>query len=325
MKAVVFTEYGSPDVLRLEEIEKPVPKKGEVLVKVHASSVNAGDWHLLRADPFLVRLAFGLMKPKVNVLGADITGEVESVGEGVTAFKPGDAVMADISNNGFGGFAEYACAPEAVLARKPERLSFEEAAAVPAAAVTALQALRQHGKLKAGEHVLINGASGGVGSYAVQIAKALGATVTGVCSARNLERVRALGAEHVMDYRKDDFTRCGKHYDLILAANGYHSIFSYRRALTPNGRYVLSGGEMNQFVQALLLGPILSAVTSNSMGTMLVAPNGKDLAYVGELIAENKVNPAIDRTYPLAEVPQAIRHMEEVHTQGKLVISIVTP
>lgn len=322
MKAVVFTEYGSPDVLRIEDIEKPHPKPGEILIKIHASSVNAGDWHLLRADPFLVRLAFGLFKPKVNVLGADVAGRVEAVGDGATTFVPGDAVFADLSNCGFGTFAEYVCAPEEMVARKPESLSFEEAAAVPAAAVTALQALRDKGKLQAGQRVLINGASGGVGTYAVQIAKALGAEVTGVCSGRNLDRVRALGADHVIDYRAEDFTRNGQSYDLILAANGFHSIFDYKRALTRNGIYVSSGGTTAQFFQSLLLGPIISLLTSKTMGPTLVSPNGVDLATVGGLIDAGKVSPVIDRRFPLEEVPEAIRFMEKEHTQGKLVITV---
>ncbi len=322
MKAIVNTEYGSPDVLRYEDVEKPLPKANEVLVKVHASSVNAGDWHLLRADPWLVRLMFGLFKPKVNILGSDIAGRVEAVGDKITRFKPGDAVFGDISNVGFGAFAEYAVAPEKVLAMKPEKLSFEEAATVPAAAVTALQALRDHGKIAAGDKVLINGASGGVGSFAVQIAKLFGAEVTGVCSTRNVERVAALGADHVIDYTKEDFTRNGQQYDLLHAANGDRSIFDYKRALSPTGRYMMSGGDTSQFFQAMLIAPFINMTGSKKMGNMLVNPNGEDLALVAGHIDRGEIVAVIDKTYPLADVADAIRHMEEKHAQGKIVITM---
>lgn len=322
MKAIVNTEYGSPDVLRYEEVEKPVPKAGEVLVRVHASSINAGDWHLLRADPWMVRLMFGLTKPKISILGADIAGTVESVGEGITTFSVGDAVYGDISNAGFGAFAEYAVAPESMLAKKPDTLTFEEAATVPAASVTALQALRDHGKIAAGERVLINGASGGVGSFAVQLAKHFGAEVTGVCSTRNLERVHALGAEHVIDYTQEDFVASGAQYDLIHAANGNRSLFDYKRALLPKGRYIMSGGEMGQFYQIMLMGAIVSMMGSRKMSNMLVSPNGEDLAFVSGLIDGGEVVPVIDRVYPLAEVPDAIRYMEAGHVQGKIAISM---
>ena len=322
MKAIVNTEYGSPDVLRYEDVEKPAPKANEVLVRVHASSINAGDWHLLRADPWMVRLMFGLTKPKINILGADIAGRVEAVGESVTGFKVGDAVYGDISEVGFGAFAEYASVPEGVLAMKPETLSYEEAAAVPAGALTALQALRDHGKIQAGEKVLINGASGGVGSFAVQLAKHFGAEVTGVCSTRNVDWVRTLGADHVIDYTEEDFTAGGTRYDLIHAANGDRSIFDYKRALVPNGRYIMSGGDMGQFYQVMLLAPFISMSGSRKMSNMLVKPNGKDLALIGGLIDSGVLKPIIDRQYPLAEVPDAIRYMEDEHAQGKIVISM---
>lgn len=322
MKATVNTKYGSPDVLRYEEVEKPSPKADEVLVRVHASSINAGDWHLLRADPWMIRLVFGLTKPKITILGADIAGTVESVGDEVTEFSVGDAVFGDISNAGFGAFAEYAVAPESALAKKPETLTFEEAATVPAASVTALQALRDHGKIAAGEKVLINGASGGVGSFAVQLAKHFGAEVTGVCSTRNLERVSALGADHVIDYTQEDFADSGAQYDLIHAANGNRSLFDYKRALLPKGRYMMSGGDMGQFYQVMLLGPFVSMMGSRKMGNMLVNPNGKDLAFVAGLIDGGEVVPVIDRVYPLAEVADAIRYMESEHAQGKIVISM---
>ncbi len=324
MKAIVCREYGSPDVLRLEEVEKPVPGDGDVLVKVHATSVNAGDWRVLRADPFLVRLAFGLFKPKISILGADIAGVVEATGPGVTQFKVGDRVFGDISRYGFGGFAEYACVPEEPLALMPSQLSFEEGAAVPVASVVALQALRDAGKLQAGQKVLIYGASGGVGSFAVQIAKYLGAEVTAVCSTGNMETVCALGADHAIDYTREDALSTGARFDLILAANGSRSIFDYRRALSPKGIYVLSGGSMAQLFQTLLLGPFLSMTGSRTLRNFLVRPNGKDVAFVAGMIEAGVIRPIIDRRYTLAEVPQALHYLEEGHARGKVVISVAT-
>ena len=235
MKAIIATKYGSPDVLELQEVEKPTPKADEVLVKTHAAAVNAGDWHMLRADPFLIRFLYGLTAPKHPILGSDMAGTVEAVGTDVTQFQIGDEVFGDLSGSGFGGFAEYTTAPENRLAHKPAGLTFEEAAAVPLAAVTALQALRDHGQIAPGKRVLINGASGGVGTYAVQIAKALGAEVTGVCSTGKMEMVRSIGADHVIDYTQEDFTQNGQQYDLILAANGFQPLSAYERALQPSG------------------------------------------------------------------------------------------
>ena len=322
MKAIVCPEYGSPDVLRFEDVETPTPNDDQVLVNIHASSVNAGDWHILRADPALVRLMFGLRKPNISILGADIAGRVEAVGTNVRQFKPGEEVFGDISGCGFGGFAEYVCVPESALARKPEGLSFEQAAAVPTAAVTALQSLRDKGKIQAGQDVLINGASGGVGMFAVQLAKHFGAEVTGVCSTRNVDKVRALGADHVIDYTQEDFTKTGKQYDLIHAANGHQSIWAYKRALTPNGRYVMSGGEMAQMWEAMLLGPLLSMFSGKSMGNVLVKPNQNDLLFLKGLLEAGDVVPVIDRRYTLREVPDAIRYMEDEHAQGKIVITM---
>jgi len=324
MKAIVCREYGSPDVLRLEEVEKPVPGDGEVLVKIYATSVNAGDWRVLRADPFLVRLAFGLFKPKISILGADIAGVVEATGPGVTQFKVGDRVFGDISRYGFGGFAEYACVPEEPLALMPSHLSFDEGAAVPVASVVALQALRDGGKLLAGQKVLVYGASGGVGSFAVQIAKYMGAEVTAVCSTGNMETVCALGADHAIDYTREDALSMGACFDLILAANGSRSIFDYRRALSPNGIYVMSGGSMAQLLQTLLLGPLLSMTGSRTLRNFLVRPNGKDVAFVAGLIEAGLIRPIIDRRYTLAEVPQALHYLEEGHARGKVIISVAT-
>jgi NADPH:quinone reductase-like Zn-dependent oxidoreductase len=323
MKAIVRTEYGPPDVLHLKEVEKPTPKDDEVLIRVHAASVNAADWHLLTADVFLVRLmGRGLIRPKDKILGADIAGRVEAVGSNVKLFKPGDEVFGDIFQCGGGGFAEYACAREDALALKPAGLTFEEAAAVPLAAVTALQGLRDKGKIQPGQKVLVNGASGGVGTFAVQIAKSLGAEVTAVCSTRNLDMVRSIGADQVIDYTQEDFTKNGRHYDLILAANGYHPILDYRRALSPKGIYVMSGGSWAQMFQAMLLGPWISMIGSKKMGALSAKANPKDLAFVKELIEAGKVKPVIDRRYPLSEVPEALRYLGEGHARGKVVITM---
>src|SRR5512141_1966805 len=251
MKAIVYTQYGPPDVLSLEEVKKPAINEDQVLVKVHAASINAGNWHMLTADPFPMRLmGVGLFKPKNTILGADIAGCVEAVGRNVKQFQSGDAVFGDVFGLGSGSFAEYVAVPESALALKPSNISFEEAAAVPVAAVTALQGLRDGGHIQPGQKILINGASGGVGTFAVQIAKAFGAEVTAVCSTRNLEMARSIGADHVIDYTKEDFTQNGQQYDLILAANGYHPISDYLRALNAEGTYVVAGGSMWQLIQA---------------------------------------------------------------------------
>jgi NADPH:quinone reductase-like Zn-dependent oxidoreductase len=322
MKAIVYTEYGSPDVLQFKDVEKPTPKEDEVLIKVHAASLNAADLHYLRADPFLIRPTSGLLKPKNTFLGADVAGRIEAVGRTVTQFKPGDEVFGDLSESGRGTFAEYVCASENALALKPANLSFEEAAAVPLAAVTALQGLRSKGQIQPGQKVLINGASGGVGMFAVQIAKALGAEVTAVCSTRHLDLVRSIGADHVIDYTKEDFTQNGHRYDLILAANGYHSISDYRRVLTPQGTYVTTGGSMAQMSQAILQGRWISMTGSQKMSNMLARPNKQDLAFMKELLESGKVKPVIDRFYPLSQVADAIRYLEEGHAQGKVVITV---
>ena len=323
MKAIVYHTYGSPDILKLEEVEKPVPNDDEVLVKVYAASVNAADWHLLRAKPFLVRLmAGGMFKPKYSILGADIAGRVEAVGRNVTQFQPGDEVFGDIAGCGLGGFAEYVCARENALMLKPASLTFEEAAAVPLAALAALQGLREKGHLQAGQKVLIQGASGGVGMFAVQIAKAFGAEVTAVCSTRNVDMVRLLGADHVIDYTQEDFTKNGQRYDLILAANGYHPIWAYKRVLLPRGIYVMSGGSTAQMFQAMLLGPLISMIGTKKMGGVSSKPDSQDLATLKELLESSKVVPVIDRRYLLSEVPEAIRYVEEGHAKAKVVINV---
>ena len=322
MKAIVYTTYGSPDVLQLKEVEKPTPKDNEVLIRVHAAAANAADWHLLRGDPFFLRFAYGLLKPKWQILGSDIAGRVEAVGRNVQEFLPGDEVFGDLSGCGFGGFAEYVCASEDALALKPADTSFEEAAAVPSAAATALQGLRDKGQIQQGQTVLINGASGGVGTFAVQIAKSFGAEVTGVCSTSKVDMVRSLGADHVIDYTRQDFTKNGQHYDLILAANGYHPISDYKRALSPEGTYVMTGGSGAQMFQSMTLGPILSMTGNKKLGNLSMKANKGDLIFMKGLLEAGKVTPVIDRTYPLSEVPEAMRYLEEGHARGKVVITV---
>ena len=323
MRAIVYHTYGSPDVLKLEEVQKPVPQDDEVLVQVHATSVNAGDWHLLRAKPFLMRfMGFGLLKPKHTILGSDIAGRVEVVGRNVTQFQSGDEVFGNTAKSGFGGFAEYVAVPENALVLKPTNISFEEAAAVPQAALTALQGLRDKGHIQKGQKVLIHGASGGIGTFAVQLAKAFGADVTAVCSTRNVDIVRSIGADHVIDYTQEDFTRNGQRYDLILAVNGYHSISAYKRALHPEGVYVMTGGSNAQLFQAMLLGPLVSRTGRQKMGNSAHKPNQKDLMFMKELLEASKVKPVIDRRFPLRDVADAIRYLEAGHAQGKVVITV---
>jgi len=320
MKAIVYTKYGPPEVLQLKEVEKPTPKDNEVLVKVHAASVNPLDWHLMRGEPFLVRLMVGgLLKPKKKILGADIAGRVEAVGRNVKEFQSGDEVF---GGNGVGGFAEYVCVIENSLALKPANISFEEAAAVPVAALTALQGLRDKGQIQPEQKVLINGAGGGVGTFAVQIAKSFGAQVTGVCSTRKLDMVRSIGADQVIDYTGEDFTRNGQRYDLILDAAAYRSISDYKRALSPKGIYVLVGGSMALMFRVMFVGPWLSMTGSKKMRTVMTKINKKDLALMKELLEAGKVIPVIDRRYSLSEVPEAIEYLEEGHAQGKVVITV---
>ncbi len=320
MRAIVYHAYGSPDVLKLEEVQKPIPQDDEVLVQVHAASVNAGDCFLLRGKARL--MGFGFLKPKNTILGSDIAGRVEAVGRSVKQFQTGDEVFLNIAKHGFGGFAEYVSAPETAVALKPTTLSFEEAAAVPQAALTALQGLRDKGHIQPGQKVLINGASGGVGTFAVQLAKAFGADVTAVCSTGNMDRMRSIGADHIIDYTHEDFTQNGQRYDLILAVNGYHSISDYKRALNPEGVYVMTGGSMAQLFQAMLLGPVISRTGKQKMGNSAHKPNRQDLMVMKELIEAGKVTPIIDRCYPLSETAEAIRYLEEGHAQGKVVITI---
>lgn len=323
MKAMVYTQYGPPDVMQLTEAAKPIPKADEILVDVYASSVNYSDLALVQGKPFMVRLmAGGMTKPKYTILGKDVAGRVEAVGEDVKQFRPGDEVMADLSECGFGTFAEYVAAPESAFALKPANLTFEQCAAVPEAAVVALQGLRDKGKIQAGQKVLINGASGGIGTFAVQIAKAYEAEVTGVCSTRNLELVRSIGADHVIDYTQEDFTQNGSQYDLILATAGYRSLFDYKRALSPGGTYVVTGGDMKQIFQPMFLGPFMLGAQNHTMVNLSMSPDQEDLNAVKELLEAGKVVPVIDRRYPLSEVPEALRYYGKGHTRGKVVIRV---
>lgn len=324
MKAVVYHDYGPPEVLRLEVIDRPVPKEHQVLIKVRAASVNPLDWHYLRGTPYVMRLDTGLHQPKEPQLGTDLAGEVVAVGRGVTRFKPGDAVF----GVGPGAFAEYARASEKKLALKPADLSFEQAAAVPVAALTALQALRDTGKLKAGQKVLINGASGGVGTFAVQIAKSYGADVTGVCSTRNVELVRSLGADRVIDYTKEDFAQGAERYDLVFDTVGSRPLADFRRVMTPKGTYIGigGGGPGDGGLIGPLAGPVkeflVSPFVSQKLVTMLAEINKEDLAVISDLLESKKVTPVIDRTYAFTQVPEAVRYLEQGHARGKVVISM---
>jgi NADPH:quinone reductase-like Zn-dependent oxidoreductase len=320
MKAIVRETYGPPDVLDLEEVPLPTLRDGDVLVRVHAASANAGDWHLLRGTPLPFRLVAGLRRPKFKIIGTDVAGHVEAVGRNVTQFRPGDEVFGELSRCGFGAYAEFAAAPEKALALKPANLSFEEAATIPTAGCTALQGLRK-GRIQRGQRVLINGASGGVGTFAVQIAKTFGTEVTAVCSTRNVDMMRSIGADHVLDYSKDELAALGQRYDLILAANGNRSIWDYKRALSAHGSYVMSGGSSRQLAEALLFGPLLS-MGRQKFGNLLVKPNQADLMVLKELCETGKVRPVIDRRFQLSEVPAAVRYVEDGHARGKVAITL---
>lgn len=323
MKAIVYTQYGQPDVLQLKEVQKPVPTNNEVLVKIHAASVDYSDWRMMTGKPFPARLAFGLFKPNKTIPGADIAGTVEAAGKNVTQFKPGDQVYGDLCAFGCGSFAEYVCTLENVIALKPTNLTFEETAAVPMAAVTALQVLRDGGQVQPGQKILIHGAAGGVGTFAVQIAKLLGAEVTGVCSTRNLDLIRSLGADHVIDYTKEDFAHNGQRYDLILGINGNRSIFDYRRALTTGGKYLMVGGSNKQIFQSMLLGPMVSRNGGQTFRMFPAMANQADLMFIKELIEAGKIKPIIDRRYLLSETPDAMRYIGEGHARAKIVIVVV--
>ena len=322
MKAIVYHNYGSPDVLKCEEIEKPTAGDDEVLIKVRAASVNPLDWHFMRGTPYFLRIMAGLRKPKVTRLGVDVAGQVEAVGRNVTQFKPGDEVFGVCR----GAFAEYACTSESALVMKPDNVTFEQAASVPVAALTALQGLRDKGQIQPGQKVLINGAAGGVGTFAVQIAKSFGADVTGVCSTRNVDMVRSIGADQVIDYTQEDFTKSGQRYDLIFDCVGNHSLSACRRVLNPKGIYIAVGGPSGRW----MIGPlarvitalVLSRFVSQKLVMVLAKPSKEDLTIMRDLMEAGKVTPVIDKRYRLSEVPEAIRYLEEGHARGKVVITL---
>jgi NADPH:quinone reductase-like Zn-dependent oxidoreductase len=321
MKAIVCSTYGPPTALQVAEIDQPVAGDGEVLIRVHAASVNPLDWHLMRGRPYLLRLMSGLRQPKDSRVGRDVAGRVEAVGRNVTGLGPGDAVFGACR----GACAEVACAAESALVRKPENVTFEQAAAVPVAALTALQALRDTGRIQAGHRVLINGAAGGVGTFAVQLARSFSAEVTGVCSARNVELVRSLGADRVIDYAQEDFTRRGERYDLMLDAVGNHSLSACRRVLQPRGTYVLVGAPDGRWIGGIarfIKVQVLSAFVRKSLLAMMTKVSQEDLSLLRELLAAGKLRPVIDRCYDLGEVPQAIAYLEAGHARGKVVITV---
>ncbi len=322
MKAAVYSRYGPPDVVQIKDIEKPVPKDNEVLIRVRAASVNPADWHFMRGTPYLVRIIAGLRKPKITRLGVDVAGQVEAVGRNVTQFKLGDAVFGTCR----GAFAEYVCTSESALAFKPDNVTFEQAAAVPIAAFTALQGLRDKGHIQSGQKVLINGAAGGVGTFAVQIAKSFGADVTGVCSTRNVDMVRSIGADRVIDYTQEDFTKSGQRYDLFFDCIGNHSLSACRRVLNPKGIYVAVGGPSGRWMigplARLIIALVLSRFVSRKFVTFIAKRSKEDLTIMRELMESGKVTSVIDKRYSLSEVPEAIRYLEEGHARGKVVITL---
>lgn len=323
MNAVTYHKYGSPNVLEFETVAKPIPKDDEVLIKIHAAGTNAADWRLLRATPFFTRFVTGLLKPKNPILGADVAGVVEAVGPNATQFQRGEAVFGTLTSQRGGGFAEYASGSETLLAAKPATLSFVEAAALPMAAGTALQGLRDVGQIQAGQNVLIHGASGGVGSFAVQIAKYYGATVTAVCSTAKVELAHSLGADRVIDYTREDFAQNGQQYDLIFASNGNRTLSDYERALTPTGIFVVAGGSMSQLFKTILLGPLKSKSGGKRFRDVMEKPNQADLIVMKELAEAGHITPVIDCCYPLNQVPEAIRYLEAGHARGKVVITVI--
>ncbi|HKP51209.1 MAG TPA: NAD(P)-dependent alcohol dehydrogenase [Chloroflexia bacterium] len=320
MKAVVYTEYGPPDVLQLKEVAKPTPTDDEVLIKIQAVSLNRSDWEGLIGKPFYARFG-GLRKPGRQILGSDIAGRVEVVGKNISRLKPGDEVFGDILSS-MGGFAEYVCVREKALALKPATMTFEQVASIPQAGVIAVQGIRDKGQVQPGQKVLINGAGGGTGSFAVQLAKLYGAEVTGVDNTGKLDFMRSLGADHMIDYTREDFTRNGEQYDLILDVIAHRSLFAYKRALKPNGSYFAVGGSVATFLQILLLGPLIRRTTGKKIRVLIVQPNIKDMLYITELYEAGKIVPVIDRRYPLSEVPEALRYLGEGRAKGKVIITM---
>jgi NADPH:quinone reductase-like Zn-dependent oxidoreductase len=319
MRAIVYHEYGSPDVLKLEEVQKPTPADNQLLIKVHAVSINRSDWEGLIGKPLYARIG-GLFKPRDKILGSDIAGTVEAVGKDVKQFKPGDEVFGLLLNYG-GGFAEYACTAGKAFALKPASMTFEEAAAIPQAAFIALQGIHDKGKVQPGQKVLINGAGGGTGVFAIQLAKLAGAEVTGVDNTEKLELMRSLGADHVIDYTKEDFAKNGKRYDLILDVTATRSIFACQRALKPNGNYFMAGGSVATMLQSLLLGSLIKRITSKTVKLLVVQTESKDLVTITELIESGKVRLVIDKRFSLSETAEALRYLGEGHAKGKIVIT----
>jgi NADPH:quinone reductase-like Zn-dependent oxidoreductase len=320
MKAVVYTKYGPPDVLQLKEVTKPTPTDDEVLIEIQAVSLNRSDWEGLIGKPFYARFG-GLRKPRRQILGSDIAGRVEMVGKNIKRLQPGDEVFGDILAH-MGGFAEYVCVRERALALKPASMTFEEVATIPQAAVIALQGLRDKGQVQPGQKVLINGAGGGTGTFAIQLAKLYGAEVTGVDNSGKQDFMRSIGADHVIDYTREDFTRNGGKYDLILDVIAHRSVFAYRRALRRNGSYFAVGGSVFTMFQILLLGPLIRRATGKKIRVLIVQPNIKDMLHMTELYEEGKIVPVIDRRYPLSEVPEALRYLGEGRAKGKIVITL---
>src|SRR5712692_3404473 len=320
MKAIVYTRYGPPEVLQLKEVDRPTPRDDEVLIKVRAVSVNRSDWEGLTGTPLYARLG-GLLKPRHHILGSDIAGRVETVGRNIRRFQPGDEVFGDIFGR-MGGFAEYVCAREGVLALKPASMTFEQVAAIPQAGVIALQGIRDKGQVQPGQRVLINGAGGATGMFAVQLAKLYGAEVTGVDNTGKLDFMRSLGADHVIDYTREDFTKNGRQYDMVLDVVAHRSVFAYKRALRPNGSYFMVGGSVATIFQILLLGPWMRRIAGKKIRLLAVQPNPKELVFITELYEAGKVVPVIDRRYPLSEVAEALRYLGEGRAKGKVVITV---
>lgn len=323
MKAIILTKYGSPPaVLQLQELPRPVPKENEVLVKVHATAVNDYDWSMVRGKPYIYRLMFGLRKPKIRIPGMELSGTVEALGSKATSFKLGDAVYGDISDYGFGSFAEYICIHEKALALKPVNMAFGEAAAIPHASMLAYQGLVEVGKIEKGQQILINGAGGGVGTFGLQLGKLYEAEVTGVDTGKKLEMMKSIGFDHIIDYKKEDFTINGKHYDLILDAKTNRPAYAYARSLKPGGKYVTVGGTPASLLQLLALKPWIAAFRKKHFYIVALKPN-KGLAYINELFAEGKIKAVVDGPYPLSRAPEAVQYFGEGKHQGKVVISVL--
>ena len=321
MKAAVCHKYGPPETVALEEVQKPTPRDDEILIKIYATSLNLSDWEMLTGTPFYTRTTWGLFKSRFKILGSDVAGRVEAVGRKVTRFEPGDEVFGDIMGS-FGGFAEYACAREGVLTLKPAKMTFEDVSVLPQAGVIALRGILDKGQLQAGQKVLINGAGGGSGTFAVQLAKSFGAEVTAVDNTEKQDFMRSNGADHVVDYTKEDFTKNGRRYDLILDLVAHRSLFDNRRALAPSGTYLLVGGSAKRLYQALVLGPIISMFGSKKMSLLIVNPKQNDNVRLLELVESGSIVPIIDRRYPLSGVPDALRHVGEGHALGKVVVTM---